>query len=526
MKKSHHIIRYSLCLLCLHAFIIGTAENEEKEFSTLDFYKTTQFSLSRPNASSFASGEWYNYSDIHIGTNHENGNFHRPQQPKTATNYFFSAEGALKMGDYFLTAGFNFQQTYNKDVKFTSILDPYRGTPYILADSTGGNWQKQSYDMWAKGATPFFYELISFGLDLELAVGRGAKKVDPRPQSNVNRLSAAPSITLKRDKHSIGGYLQYKRFQENTNIILYNTGEPQKMYLLKGMGQYTYDIFSNNERERQYKGDGWGYGFQYGLNSTSAVLNIHGDYNNYTEEAMDIESNKPRKRGRLYETSYKAGVNLNIFGERSTHTISFFYRWRERSGRELIQAFNPSPDVNAWETTSEAPRRSVNLVRNLSGNYTLFLHRKPANSDNRQLHGYTWRLDINALYTDYSDTYKVMKSEIGYKQLQTGVGLLRNFSIGKGHTLQFHMAGEYRVPWNRTFQYTARETEDRTIENDLVYADRDILFKKSYSIEVDALFSYRLKPFGNIYLQIGYTTVQAQDNLSRNGVSARFGYQF
>ena len=43
----------------------------------------------------------------------------------------------------------------------------------------------------------------------------------------------------------------YYSYRENSNLILYDSSVPQKLYLLKGLGQYTYEIFSTTERERK-----------------------------------------------------------------------------------------------------------------------------------------------------------------------------------------------------------------------------------------------------------------------------------
>ncbi|GCB37041.1 DUF6850 family outer membrane beta-barrel protein [Bacteroides faecalis] len=524
MKK----IKYNLLigLLLLESSIGLSAQTEDNNggsVAQLDLYQQEAFAFDRADASDLALGQWKSYSNIYVGINYKDGTFHRPQQSSSATDYLFSAEGALKMGEYRIAGGFSLEQSYNKNVRFNSIIDPYRGTPYILADSTGGNWQKQSYALWAKGASPFFHNLISVGLDLQLNVDRGSKKIDPRPQSNVNSISVAPSVTLKQNDFSLGAYIRYRRFRENSNLILYNTNEPQKIYMLKGIGQYVYDIFSNNERERQYQGDGLGYGLTFGVNKEHISMDVYADYANYTEDAMDIESNKPRKRGCLYETHYTGGTHINIYSERAKHLIAASYFWQERSGREIIQIFNSSPTVNAWQTDSEAPRRSVNKQTAVKGSYSLFLF---GTNRQKEKDDYLWKFDLEARYETYSDTYKVMDSYLKYAACHIEAGTARNIALKGNNSLLIHVNGGYHSPSDKSFNYTERETTDPTIAQGLIYPDRDILWSSYYTVGGDVTFSHQLAKSGTLYLRAGYQTLQAQHNLQRNTVWTRFGYIF
>lgn len=523
MKNIKYNLLIGLLLFGSAGISAQTEDNKEESIAQLDLYQRENFAFDRSDASALALGQWKSYSNIYVGINYKDGTFHRPQQSSSATDYLFSAEGALKMGEYRIAGGFALEQSYNKNVRFNSIIDPYRGTPYILADSTGGNWQKQSYALWAKGASPFFYNLVSVGLDLQLNVDRGSKKIDPRPQSNVNSISVAPSVTLKQNDFSLGAYIRYRRFRENSNLILYNTSEPQKIYMLKGMGQYVYDIFSNNERERKYQGDGLGYGLTFGVNKEHTSMDVYMDYANYTEDAMDIESNKPRERGRLYETRYTGGTHINIYSERAKHLIAASYFWQERSGREIIQIFNSSPTVNAWQTDSEAPRRSVNKQTAVKGSYSLFLF---GNNRSKEKDDYLWRFDLEANYETYSDTYKVMDSYLKYASCHLEAGAARNFALKGNNSLLIHVNGGYHSPSDKSFNYTERETVDQTIAQGLIYPDRDILWSSYYTIGGDVTFSHQLAKSGTLYLRAGYQTLQAQHNLQRNTVWARFGYIF
>ncbi|MDH6312411.1 hypothetical protein M2137_001182 [Parabacteroides sp. PFB2-10] len=485
----------------------------------LEQFKKTNPLAGLDNASAVMLGERLLYADVSLGTEIGNGSFHRPQQPKRVNNYLFSAEGSAYLGSFYVSGGFRFQQAKEREVQFNSIFNPYRGTPYIIADSTGGNWTKQSYAMWAKLASPFVNDRLSFGLTLGLDVNRGAKKIDPRPQSNTNRIDIAPSVTLRlAEKHSLSASFLYSRFRENVNLMLYDSGESQKIYLLKGMGQYTYDIFSGNDRERKYAGDSYGAAVDYIFLSDRVSLVAGGKYNNYLEDASDIENNKPRLRGRLYETDWQGYFHLTLKGNRAWHTVKASYAWQERSGREVIQVFNSSPEVNAWVMQSEAPRRSVVATSRAGIEYALYL------SPTRE--GYhRWRFAVGSSWTDFSDDYKVLDSYIRYQSALTTLSVER---IIPGETCYFKIGldGSYNGVWDRDVNYTVREENDQIIGEKLINPDYQIMTSHFVSGFLNLTAGYELKNDRSIWLKVGGGYLKTSDERSRTDFRVSLGYTF
>ena len=100
MKK----IKYNLLIgLLLLESSIGlsaqTEDNNEGSVAQLDLYRQEAFTFDRSDASALALGQWKSYSNIYVGINYKDGTFHRPQQSSSASDYLFSAEGALKWGN-------------------------------------------------------------------------------------------------------------------------------------------------------------------------------------------------------------------------------------------------------------------------------------------------------------------------------------------------------------------------------------------------------------------------------------------
>ncbi len=483
----------------------------------VEYFKNTALLLASDNASALALGRQIAYSDISLGMGFESGSFHRPQQPARIFNYGLNAEGALQLGKIYASGGFRFLQSKEKDVKFSSILDPFRGTPYIIADSTGGNWTKQAYDVWAQGVSPFIANVVAFGLRAGIGVCRGAKMIDPRPQSNSNQITVTPSVTLRWRAHALSGDYTYRRFRENTNLILYNSAEAQKIYLLKGMGQYIFDIFSANERERQYEGDGHKVGVEYHFTGSRFRMMIRGAYENYVEGASDIENSKPRQRGRIYEQNYSARLVADWMGERMTHTLEASYYDAERSGREIIQVFVPDAGVNSWVTDSEAPRRSVVTDRSAELCYALMVM-----ADQNQ---YKWRFGLNGKFEKFADEYAVVDSYNRFKRGVAGVEVVRNI-VARRSYYRIGLNAMLNKVWDTQMNYVARETEDRTIEEGLVRPDVAMMWQNYYGLGGDLMWGYRFKRGESVYVRAAYAYQHTTDGYVRNAVEVRVGYSF
>lgn len=483
----------------------------------VEYFKSTLYRLATDNASALALGEQIAYSDISLGMGYEEGSFHRPQQPARIFDYGLTAEGALSLGKIQASGGFRFLQSKEKDVKFSSILDPFRGTPYIIADSTGGDWTKQAYDVWAQGVSPLIGDVVSFGLRAGIGVCRGAKKIDPRPQSNSNQITVTPSVTMRWRAHALSGDYTYRRFRENTNLMLYNSAEAQKLYLLKGMGQYVFDIFSANERERQYEGDGHTAGVEYHFTGKRFRLMVRGAYENYVEGASDIENSKPRQRGRIYEQNYSARLVAEWFGDRITHTLEASYGDEERSGREIIQVFVPDAGVNSWVTDSEAPRRSVQSDRSVGLRYALMVMETP--------NQYKWRVGINGELGKFADEYAVRDSYNRFKRGVTDLELVRNIVVRRSY-YRIALSGKLNRVWDTRMNYLSRETDDPTIEEELVRPDVAMLWQNYYGVGGQLTWGYRFNRGESVYVSAAYAYRHTTERYIRNAVELRVGYSF
>ncbi len=461
----------------------------------------------------------FSYADTWVGGRMAAGDFRRPQQPQSRYDILFNSEGARRVGLFFLNGGFGFRQSYQNDVRYSSVFEPLRGMPYIIADSTGGDWTKQSYDLWVDIAMPLVRGSFSAGLGIDLSVNRGAKKTDPRPQASTNRIALKPSLAYNMGR---GGILSasfiWSMYKESSNLILYDASEPQKLYLLKGLGQYTYEIFSNTERERKYDGDvlGASAGYIYRSMNGKFSATFYGRYRNEQEEVYDIDYSKPHVRGRLYTDMYDASLLLNFSGSMLRHTVSADFESTSRSGREIVQVFDPSPDVNSWVTDSEIPARYRNDEMRASVGYCLWIMRGEK---------YLWHVAVRGGYEDAGQRYDAMNSYLDYRNASLALDVEKIFNMRRGY-FKFGVGLKGVKTLDSRYAYTERETDDSTIRTGLMEPDYAILSSDYGSVTADLTYGLGLKRSRTLWIRLGGGYLMSSENLSRYGANFSVGYTF
>lgn len=195
------------------------------------------------------------------------GNFRRPQQPKGSGALHLLTERYQRTDKLFWYGKFAFARSRDQDIAWSSVLDPHRGTPYVLADSIGGDWNKQTYALQAKLATaPLFGERIQAGMGVQYQLATGAKQLDPRPLNYATTLSLSPSLLWHVDRRQqVGISAQYQNFKEDIQIQIRRPQTTHNLYRFKGLSIHDQVIPVSSGANRDYASHLWGTELQYQL---------------------------------------------------------------------------------------------------------------------------------------------------------------------------------------------------------------------------------------------------------------------
>ena len=519
INKQYFFNRIIGIIVLLTAYSITATSQKRYDYLTSEFNISNNVSLNSAIFSTSIFDNKIKFSNVGINYNNQSGEYHRVQTGEKISNYGFTSNGSYIGKRIFMSGSFKFSQQSNKGVRFTSLLNPYRGTPYDLADSSYSNWKSQNYYAVGKLAYELVPNLLSFGVEVATSVARGAKQVDPRPKTNNSNIEFLPSLSLSTGAHlfSIGG--GYSLFKENVDLILYNSSESQKIYELKGLGQYTYDIFSSTNRERNYNGSGLNALASYRYRKGALTLYLEGKYNNYTEEALDIEQSKLRLIGRLYnsesnlrfEGQYKGGKSLNI--------IKLHYNSKKLSGREIIEVYNPSETVNNWVTESEIPQRWQYSDKTYGAEYLYSLL-----SNSSQYAPLT--ILASADYKSIKESYRVMSTYREYDALYLQIAPTYNINWNSKFFTSFKLSYGLNKISNFIANYIGREESDQTI-NEIYFNHDAYIMQQNYNkMGVGINFGYNLKGVGAFVLSTNYQHLKANNNLFRNYFISSISYNF
>lgn len=190
------------------------------------------------------------------------GKLRRPQHAETERAITFEAQRYQHIGAWLFYGRFAYQQQQQQDLRWTGVMDPYRGTPFVLADSTVGDWKKHQFALDAGASIPL-NEHLTLGLAVQYLAGSGAKNRDPRPLSNVNDITLRPSATWKLGvRHVIGGHAHYRGFKEDVRVLI-RAPFVQGLYRLKGLSFHDQVLPVSASYTREYRGTEWGGGLQH-----------------------------------------------------------------------------------------------------------------------------------------------------------------------------------------------------------------------------------------------------------------------
>ncbi len=481
------------------------------------------FSLSSPTFSSSAFEARPEWSEVGLYTHYETGALHRVQTGESIHSMGFSSEGSFRDGRLFLYGKFNFCQEKKNRVRFTSHLEPYRGTPYDLADTLASDWKVQNYDVAGKMAYELVPGLLSMGLEGKIEVARGAKQIDPRPRTNNNSIEFTPSLSLHAGGHvlSIGG--SYDLFRENMNMILYNASEPQKLYEFKGLGQYTYSIFSTTSRDRKYGGNGLSGVLSYQYEKQGNGVFLSGKYRNYGETASDMDNGKLKDLGKFFSDQWTFQLRAHFRSSRLVQSLDLEYFLADQSGREYFQVFDPSEGVNDWVTESEFPQRFLRKTQSVSGKYGLDVLKGDGSYP-------VVSVELEARHDRSDEQYRVMKTFRNLETWSFGLAPQYNFFWSKRWFSSVGVEAGYRLAQHFSDHYTGRKPGSDVVEREFYAADSGVLCNDVFQVGGHWNLGWSLKNGNAFTLDLGYrfrNAVSPQEVLlSRHLVTVSFRFNW
>ncbi len=228
------------------------------------------------------------------------GNFKRPLEPAVSSVYGLSTGGSRKTGNWNLLAEFSYQKSYDKKLAWSAVNDPYRGNPFIWADSSRGDWDRDEVTA-TIGASLRLTKRVRAGLVVHYNTGTGARTSEPKPFYRSRDISLQPGVSYQLSPSEEIGVAGSAAFTQEENEIGYYSNSNVLLYRLRGYGTFSKSPFVSGERKR--KGTSW--------KGTVHYLRRWKNYHLLVQaNALQVDEEVFEGVARTQVTGYFTGINL------------------------------------------------------------------------------------------------------------------------------------------------------------------------------------------------------------------------
>lgn len=386
----------------------------------LNTTRATWFQSSNASGLAFSAPDAFNLVDA--GYSYEAGDYRRMQSGSSNGVFDFDTQGALKVGKVQLWGRFRYDNTDERGSSFNTLLyDPYdERLMYTAADTVAGQWKKQSYDMQFKAAVPIG-ERLAAGVHVDYKDRIAAGQIDPRAESYNYSVTVRPGLSWKAGRSVIGLNGLYSNTFERSTATISNTQETQKVYLLRGLGNWVGDQVGGGGLSTMYfRCNSWGGGVQYSYNADWQLMAEAG----YCSHATEIHESatQPKPHGNTRKQDVSASVTA-LFGNRWLHKLNLSSDAAATTGIEPTTQWNT--DAGVWEITYSAQQCKL-LTLNALLSYDAFL------TDGGS---YSWHLSGSMGMEAKRDSYALPASRFEYTNVLASAGAERRIGFSGGSSL-------------------------------------------------------------------------------------------
>lgn len=483
-----HIVLPTLFAAFSTGFVTAQESSTLPQPAEIEVLKFKSLWKKSGNAAGLLLDKPVSYSTLDVNYEQYGGNFRRPQQASSGNSQSVHTEGNLLVNDYFLTGAFNYKRENITGAEYNaSIIDPFRGMPYIIADLNSSDWKKQHYDLSFAISTPKFNDKWSFGVEGTYQASSGAKQRDMRTQNNYYKISVTPAVVYSpTTQHHLGFNLAYYNFKEEARMSNVNNYIDQNFYELLGLG--TAISYVGKARTNNYLGDGAGGGLQYNY---KGAVNIMASVN-YALEAEDLiySFTSPRDGGTVSRHIWNAGLSFQKEGKDYIQGLDLKLYNRNMNGIQYITERDGSTAQAGYISIFKSIRSTYSTQR-LSAKYELISKLNAGTS-------YSWKLNAGLVYEKLADEYLLPNAVKQFENMLFSLGGEKNFKISDANASRLLIGVELGYNDNRSGKYAYNGAHaDYLIVTDLEQNDFNYLTSNYFSASVPITYSQKLNKTSN-----------------------------
>lgn len=427
VNMQRYIIGFLISFVCFIPISAQEIDSTSVNTTHLDLYRHSNLWLRSMNAAGLNDLETLVYTDVSGSYSYTKGQFTRVQEGKKNNGFIFDAEGAVRLKGAYMWGKFSLETEKRRDSQFNaSIIDPFRGMPFIVADENISDWRIQYYNLETKISMPKFFDKLYAGIGVNYNVATGAKQLNPRPENRYYKLELTPSLVWTiDDKNRLGGTFYYSNMHEISNINIKYTDDVY-FYELEGLGVFKQSL-NTAGKNRDYRGNAYGAELNYAIKGNVFNLLMSARYIYDYEDVID-GSSQLINISKAIRDNYYGNIVATINNGKHMHELSLEASYRDING--IFYDNDKDPDDTVNQITLNKKTRSKFKTTYLAFGYNFF---KLKDSE------YSWTAGTNIQYQSQKDKY-----------LLPSTGVESSYENTERYNFEVH--GKYNIDKNLPFK--------------------------------------------------------------------------
>jgi len=185
---------------------------------------------------------------------HAGDGLHLVQEGNGASALQLHSESFQADSKYRFFGKASFLSDQKDNVGWRDVEDYQLLSPYLVADSIGGTYKRESYSL--SGGASMCFRHTEWGIRASYDGGVSYRQVDPRPRNTVSVIHINPGVTYSHGNWRFGLFGEYVRYRQNVDIQVEKADRKVYFYLLQSFGIYNRQFSVLDETfTRIYKGN-------------------------------------------------------------------------------------------------------------------------------------------------------------------------------------------------------------------------------------------------------------------------------
>lgn len=230
--------------------VFGQTNKQDSLHIIKDDRSINYFELTN-NAATIALTPFAQHGFATVQVNNTSGNFKRPMQAEVSNEINIATGGFKKLQGWAFKTNFAYTKQYDKNIAWSGVANAYEGNPFIWADSSVGNWERDHIKAAISIAAPLVFKKLQTGITVDYQIGSGARITEPKPFYRQRTIALQPGLNWQvTPKKSVGITGKINFIQEENELGFFSSSNVL-LYRIRGYGTFSKAPFVNGERKRK-----------------------------------------------------------------------------------------------------------------------------------------------------------------------------------------------------------------------------------------------------------------------------------